>query len=135
MDEGRIAHSSGAGIIQRGAAARPLADDAAVEELLAADLLAPGLWAPGLTGGAPCTTLSYRRSPVRQAVTVSLPPDLGDELRAASRDAGVSRSAVVREALRRYLADRDFQRLRRRLVPEAEQRGLFTDEDVFRRLA
>jgi hypothetical protein len=38
----------------------------------------------------------------------------------------------VREALRRYLAVREFQRLRESLIPFAEAQGVFTDEDVFR---
>lgn len=69
---------------------------------------------------------------MRRTVTVSLPEDLGDKLDAFSEQEGASRSEVVREALRRYFAVREFRRIRRSLLAEAEAKGLLTDEDVFR---
>lgn len=69
---------------------------------------------------------------MRQTVAVSLPVDLAAELDAVAERAGASRSEIVRDALRRYFAVREFQRLRDSLVPFAEAQGIFTDEDVFR---
>ncbi|MEK6609283.1 MAG: ribbon-helix-helix protein, CopG family [Myxococcota bacterium] len=69
---------------------------------------------------------------MRRSVTVSLPGDLTRLVDRTSRAEGVTRSDVVREALRRYFAHRDFQRLRRAMLPEAEARGVLRDEDVFR---
>ena len=69
---------------------------------------------------------------MRQTVAVSLPEQLADELDAFAEREGASRSEVVRDALRRYLAVREFQRLREATVPFAEAPGIFTDEDVFR---
>jgi metal-responsive CopG/Arc/MetJ family transcriptional regulator len=72
---------------------------------------------------------------VRNAVTVSLPPALTAELDAASREAGTSRSEIVREALRRYFMLREYEALRAELIIEAESKGIVTDEDVFDRVS
>lgn len=69
---------------------------------------------------------------MRESISISLPEELKTELDEAVRAEGVSRSDVVREALREYLFIRRFQALRRELMPYAEAQGVFTDEDVFR---
>jgi metal-responsive CopG/Arc/MetJ family transcriptional regulator len=69
---------------------------------------------------------------MRQTVAVSLPAELASELDAVAEREGASRSEIVRDALRRYLAGREFQRLRESLIPFAEAQGIFSDEDVFR---
>jgi predicted transcriptional regulator len=66
------------------------------------------------------------------AFTIRLDPDIERQLARVARRAGRSRSAVVREALRRHLALAQFEDLRRRIMPLAEARGYLTDEDVFR---
>jgi len=68
---------------------------------------------------------------VRKAVTVSLPEPLTEELDLVSQEAGTSRSEIVREALKRYFALREYRALRAQLVIEAEAKGIVTDEDVF----
>lgn len=72
---------------------------------------------------------------MRKAVTVSLPKTLTEELDMVSREAGTSRSEIVREALRRYFALREYRALRAELVIEAEAKGIVTDEDVFSRVS
>lgn len=72
---------------------------------------------------------------MRNAVTVSLPSELTEELDAASREAGTSRSEIVREALRRYFMLREYRALRAELVAEAEAKRIITDEDVFDRVS
>jgi metal-responsive CopG/Arc/MetJ family transcriptional regulator len=72
---------------------------------------------------------------VRNAVTISLPQALTAELDAASREAGTSRSEIVREALRRYFMLREYEALRAELIIEAESKGIVTDEDVFDRVS
>jgi predicted transcriptional regulator len=66
------------------------------------------------------------------AVTIRLEPALQRQLDKISRELGRSRSAVVRDALRRQLAVLRFEKVRRQLMPFAEARGYLTDEDVFR---
>ena len=64
------------------------------------------------------------------AITVRLEHDLEPLLDEVCRRSGRTRSDVVREALRRYLANLRFEQLRRRVMPFAEVRGYLTDEDV-----
>ncbi len=68
---------------------------------------------------------------MRNAVTISLPETLTRELDLVSSEAGTSRSEIVREALKKYFALREFRALRAKFVLEAEAKGIVTDEDVF----
>jgi metal-responsive CopG/Arc/MetJ family transcriptional regulator len=65
-------------------------------------------------------------------ITVRLDDDLLPLLDEVRRDSGQTRSEVIREALKRHLARRRFEQLRRRVMPFAEARGYLTDEDVFK---
>lgn len=67
-------------------------------------------------------------------ITLRLPDSMDEELARQSAAAGLSKSDLAREALSRYLQVGKFRRLRRRLVPQAQARGIHTDEDVFRAL-
>ena len=69
---------------------------------------------------------------MRESVSISLPEDLKAELDEVVRVEGVSRSDVVREAVREYLFSKRLRALRQELIPYAEAAGVFTDEDVFR---
>lgn len=66
------------------------------------------------------------------AVTIRLDPELEELLDRVCRDTGRSRSEVVREALRRQLTLDLLEEARRQLIPFAESRGIYTDEDVFK---
>ena len=46
-----------------------------------------------------------------------------------------NQSEVVREALKRYFALREYRALRAELVIEAEAKGIVTDEDVFNQVS
>lgn len=64
-------------------------------------------------------------------ITVRLDDDLAPILDEVCRRSRRTRSEVMREALRRHLAQVRFEQLRRRVMPFAEARGYLTDEDVF----
>lgn len=64
-------------------------------------------------------------------LSIRLDGDLSRLLGRASRQEGKSRSEVARDALRRQLRLRQFEAIRRRMMPFAEARGFLTDEDVF----
>ena len=72
---------------------------------------------------------------MRQTVAVSLPAELTARLDLVADEEGTSRSEVVREAVRRYLALRQFQKVRESVIPYAEAAGVLTDEDVFRSMS
>lgn len=65
-------------------------------------------------------------------LTIRLDKELERLLDRLCKRTGQSRSAIVREALRRELSVRRFQEIRRRVLPFAEARGYLTDEDVMR---
>lgn len=65
-------------------------------------------------------------------ITVRVDDDLLPLLDEVRKDSGQTRSEVMREALKRHLALRRFQRIRRRIMPYAAAQGFLTDEDVFK---
>ncbi len=77
-------------------------------------------------------TMSCMKS---DTITVRLDDDLAALLEQACRSSGRTRSEVMREALRRHLAQLRFEQLRRRVMPFAEARGYLTDEDVFNQVS
>lgn len=72
---------------------------------------------------------------MRETITISLPKSIKQKLDRVIKRQHVNRSDVVREALLQYFAREEFRRLRGLLVPEGERRGLYTDEDVFRKVS
>ena len=80
-------------------------------------------------------TVSLRPTNVpgmKDSLTVSLPPDMSSELDALVKRSGKRRSDVVREAVRRQISLERFRALREKLVTQAQARGLYTDDDVFK---
>ena len=67
-------------------------------------------------------------------ITLRVPDELDEALERQSNAAGVSKSDLAREALRRFLAVSEFQKLRVKLVRRAQAQGVHTDDDVFRLL-
>lgn len=69
---------------------------------------------------------------MRETITISIPKSIKQRLDGIIKKEHLNRSDIVREALRQYFARQEFYRLRQLMVPEAENRGIYTDEDVFR---
>ena len=67
---------------------------------------------------------------MKRTATVHLDDELDRLLSKICGESGNTRSAVIRDALRRQLRIVLFKRLRRRVLPFAETRGYLTDEDV-----
>ena len=65
-------------------------------------------------------------------ITLRVSEELDRALERQSVAAGISKSDLAREALRRFLSVSEFRRLRERLVRRAQAQGLHTDDDVFR---
>jgi hypothetical protein len=68
-------------------------------------------------------------------ITLPLPLEIRNALEEATRAEGVSSEELVRRALRQYLFLRRFRRLADRLSAEAQNQGIFTDQDVFDRVS
>jgi CopG family transcriptional regulator/antitoxin EndoAI len=67
-------------------------------------------------------------------ITVSLPADLLRETQRVAREEARTRSELIRDALRQYLASRRWQRLRQWGAETAERLGLKTEADLQRLL-
>jgi metal-responsive CopG/Arc/MetJ family transcriptional regulator len=72
---------------------------------------------------------------MRESISISLPEDLKAEIDRFTRAEGISRSDLVREALRDYLFARRLRTLRQEIMPYAEAQGIYTDDDVFREVS
>jgi metal-responsive CopG/Arc/MetJ family transcriptional regulator len=72
---------------------------------------------------------------MKDSISINLPGVLKRKLDKITKQEQLNRNDVVRDALREYFARREFQRLRSSLVLEAEKRGFYTDEDVFRQVS
>jgi Arc/MetJ-type ribon-helix-helix transcriptional regulator len=72
-----------------------------------------------------------RRINVRQAkvVSISLPPDMQDEMAQIAKEERRSVSEVIREAFRQYLANRALSTVRAKARKTAKRRGI-TSKDV-----
>ena len=66
-----------------------------------------------------------------ETILVTMPDELAAEIGALSRADGISRDELVRTALEAYVADRRFDELRARVIPQARREGFFSDDDVF----
>ena len=69
---------------------------------------------------------------MKAAITVRLDKDIRVLLARVVKLSGRSQSGVVRDALRRQLTRRLFEKMRRRVAPFAEAQGLLSDEEVFK---
>ncbi len=69
---------------------------------------------------------------MRETISISLSEEIKSELDEAVQAEGLTRSDVVRQALRDYLFLRKFRALRAEMMTDAQSQGIFTDEDVFK---
>jgi predicted transcriptional regulator len=72
---------------------------------------------------------------MQESITISLPSNIKKTLDKERKARGLSRSAVVSAALNKYLTLLEIGSLREKMIPKAQAQGIFTDEDVFARLA
>ena len=72
---------------------------------------------------------------MRETISISLSEEIKAELDDAVKAEGLSRSDLVRQALKEYLFLRGFRALRAEMISHAQARGIFTDEDVFKNVS
>jgi len=68
---------------------------------------------------------------MREILTVSIKPGLRKRLNNAAKKYKLSKSDIVNTAVEKYLAVKDFQQVRERLIPYAVKSGYLTDDDIF----
>lgn len=72
---------------------------------------------------------------MRTTLTVSLPKKMRREIGQSARALHLTESEFVRRALQDRLWEESFEASRRKLVPLARAQGIYTDEDVFKRVS
>ena len=68
------------------------------------------------------------------SLTLRIPVKLEQQLEEASKERGLSKSDIAREAIERDLQVRAWQKLREKFRPHLEKEGVFTEAEVFDRL-
>ena len=71
---------------------------------------------------------------MKTMLTVRLTPELGRQLEKVSKEEKIPVSDIVRESLSRYVSVLRFRELQKKAVKKARSQGIYTDEDVFKRL-
>jgi predicted transcriptional regulator len=69
---------------------------------------------------------------MRATLTISLPKDLRRNLDKMAKAEGVTGSEYVRRAIKADIFRRALRAARLELAPQARDRGIYTDEDVFK---
>jgi Arc/MetJ-type ribon-helix-helix transcriptional regulator len=72
---------------------------------------------------------------LRTTLTVSLPKKMRREIGQSARALHLTESEFVRRALQDRLWEESFEASRRKLAPPARAQGIYTDEDVFKRVS
>ncbi len=68
------------------------------------------------------------------SLTLRIPDALEQQLEAASKERGLSKSDLAREAIEGPLKVEAWRKLREQFRPQLEKQGLFSEADVFKRL-
>ena len=72
---------------------------------------------------------------MQSSLTVSIPTQIKKKLDTVSKKEHMRKGEIVRDALKQYFAQKEFQDLRKMVIPKAQKQGFFTDEDVFRAIS
>jgi metal-responsive CopG/Arc/MetJ family transcriptional regulator len=68
-------------------------------------------------------------------LTVSIPSQIKIKLEKVSKKDHIKKSEIVRVALKQYFSVREFEELRKMVMPKAQKQGFYTDEDVFKAIS
>lgn len=72
---------------------------------------------------------------MQETMTITLPTEIRMTLDDVTRRENVSSSELIKEAIKEYLFFRRFRLLRERMIPKAQNQGIYTDQDVFDRVS
>ncbi len=65
-----------------------------------------------------------------KVMTLSLPPEMVEEVERLTKDEKRTKSELFREALRKYINDRQWQQIRQWGIKTARELNISTEEDV-----
>jgi len=72
---------------------------------------------------------------MREVLSISVDKKLKDQLEKAARRFKISKSELVKLAIERYIAHKEFAEIQSMLIPYAEKAGFLTDEDIFKNIS
>lgn len=73
---------------------------------------------------------------MREIASLSISKDLNKKIARLSRLKGLTRSEMIREAVRQYLLREEVEAIRSKALIEAEARGgPYSDEDIFKKIS
>ena len=72
---------------------------------------------------------------MRDTLTISLPTKLRRDVARSAKRQKITASEFVRDAVQRKLWQDSFDELCRAVEPKARKMGLYTDEDVFKKIS
>jgi hypothetical protein len=64
--------------------------------------------------------------------SVQLRPKIAKMVAVLMNREGMTKTEIINEALRRFLLEREFQGVREKLIPYAQAKGIYTEDDVDR---
>lgn len=65
-------------------------------------------------------------------ISISIMPDFLREVEKVAKEENRTKSELIREALRRYIADREWEKLTRYARKKSAETGIKTEEDIQR---
>jgi metal-responsive CopG/Arc/MetJ family transcriptional regulator len=72
---------------------------------------------------------------MQATLTISIPTRIKTQLELVSKKENMRKGEIIRDALKQYFAQREFQDLRKMVIPKAQKQGFYTDEDVFKAIS
>ncbi len=65
-------------------------------------------------------------------LTIKLPVKMKSELDSIARKTHLRKNDIVIDAIGKSIARLQFQSIREQLIPEAQSKGIYTDDDIFK---
>jgi predicted transcriptional regulator len=65
-------------------------------------------------------------------ISVTIPRKMKAQIDRIAKRENIKKTDIIRGALNRYVARMELDAIREVLVPEAQKKGIFIDEDVFK---
>ena len=72
---------------------------------------------------------------MEKKVTISLSEEIISDLDVLARDNGLSADEIIIEAIKNYIFVRKFRTLAEQMTSEADERGIYSEQDVFDRVS
>ena len=72
---------------------------------------------------------------MEKKITITVPDEYASELEELAHEEECEDEEVVLDVLRRHLLIRRIRLMREAKIPEAQEQGIFTDQDVFDRVS